>query len=333
MVLFGVVDFHAVFGQGADVPDIVLVAVQKLVEGLGLGKFPHLHFVVALTKFAPHGVEHHLGQGATSGIVLHLVVIQVDAFPSRVVVEVLGLAFLGPTAGWPPASLFFDLQPSIDVLGEEPLSALGKMPHFVDFQHHVALLYGFVQFGGAPGARQRSLWVGVRTLPGLSVQGSVQLVFHAGPTQWEGQFLPGAIGQDGMVQAGGRQHGTFGQTKVEMEVHGVGGVDELRMPHGVAGVLVHPRVETGVIVVTDLFPRGGGAMQLHHVGASAKERFARLQRGLEVQGRHVVGHLGLVLESPVPVAFPYLHHRVPADSQRLDFGLGGAISILHAPVQ
>ena len=50
-------------------------------------------------------------------------------------------------------------------------------------------------------------------------------------------------------------------------------------------------------------------------------------------GRHVVGQLGLVLESPVPVAFPHLHHHVPAVSQRLDFGLGGAIGILHAPVQ
>ena len=130
VVLFGVVHFHAVFGQGADVPDIILVAVQEVVEGLGLSKFPHLHFVMALTKFAPHGVEHHLGQGATSGIVLLLVVIKVDAFLSRVVVEVLGLAFLGPTAGWPPAGLFFDLQPSIDVIGEEPLSALGKMPYF-----------------------------------------------------------------------------------------------------------------------------------------------------------------------------------------------------------
>ena len=136
-----------------------------------------------------------------------------------------------------------------------------------------------------------------------------------------------------MVQAGGRQHGTFGQTKVGMEVHGVGGVDELRVPHRVAGVLIHPRVETGVIVVTDLFPRGGGAMQLHHVGASAKEHLARLQRGLEAQGRHVVGHLGLVLQSPVPVAFPHLHHRVPAVSQRLDFGLGGAIGVFHGPVQ
>ena len=50
-----------------------------------------------------------------------------------------------------------------------------------------------------------------------------------------------------MVQTRGRQHGTFGLTKVRMEVHGVGGVDELRVPYGVAGVLVHPRVETGAI--------------------------------------------------------------------------------------
>ena len=144
MVLFGILDFHAVFGQGADVPDIILVAVQELVEDLGLSKFPDLHLVMALAKFGPHGVEHHLGQGSTSRILLHLVVIQLGAFPSRVVVEVLGLAFLGRTAGWPPAGLFFDFQPSIDVLGEETLSALGKMPHFLDFQHHVALLRGFL---------------------------------------------------------------------------------------------------------------------------------------------------------------------------------------------
>ena len=136
-----------------------------------------------------------------------------------------------------------------------------------------------------------------------------------------------------MVQAWGRQHSTLGKTKVRMEVHGVGGVDELRVPHGVAGVLVDPRVETRVIVVTDLFPLVRGAMQLHGVGASAKERLARLQRRLEVQGPHVVSHFGLVLESLVPVAFPHLHHCVPAVSQRLDFSLSGALGILHGPVQ
>ena len=62
VVLFGIVDFHATFSQGADVPDIILVAAQEVVESLGLSKFPDLHLVMALAKFAPHGVEHHLGQ-------------------------------------------------------------------------------------------------------------------------------------------------------------------------------------------------------------------------------------------------------------------------------
>ena len=104
VVLFDVVDFHAVFGQGADVPDIILVAVQELVEGLRIDEFSDLDLVVALAKFAPHGVQHHLGQGTLSGIAIDVVVIQVDAFPSRVVVDVLGLAFLGGTAGHPLAS-------------------------------------------------------------------------------------------------------------------------------------------------------------------------------------------------------------------------------------
>ena len=329
MVLFDVLDFHAV----PDVPDIILVAVQELVEGLRINEFSDLHLVVALAKFAPHGVRHHLGQGALSGIAIDVVVIQVDAFPSRIVVDVLGLAFLGGTPRWPPAGLFFDFEPSIHILGKEALAALGEMPHSVGFHHHVALLHRLLQFGRAPGAGQGPLLGHVGTSPGLGVEREVQLVFHAGSTHGKREFIPRAIGQDGMVQAWGRQNSTFGQTKVRVEVHGVWGVDELRVPHGVAGVLVDPRVETPVIVVTDLFPLGGGAMQLHGVGASAKERLMRLQRGLELQGRHVVGHLGLVLESLVPVAFTHLHHRVPAVSQTLDFSPGGAIGILHGPVQ
>ena len=68
VVLFGVVHFHAVFGQGADVPDIILVAVQEVVEGLGLSKFPHLHFVMALTKFAQMELSIILAKARRPGL-------------------------------------------------------------------------------------------------------------------------------------------------------------------------------------------------------------------------------------------------------------------------
>ena len=100
VVLFDVLDFHAV----PDVPDIILVAVQELVEGLRINEFSDLHLVVALAKFAPHGVRHHLGQGALSGIAIDVVVIQVDAFPSRIVVDVAWLSWVVHPAGHPLAS-------------------------------------------------------------------------------------------------------------------------------------------------------------------------------------------------------------------------------------
>ena len=127
--------------------------------------------------------------------------------------------------------------------------------YYSGIQHNVSLLHGFVQFGGAPGARQRPLLVGLRTLLGLSFQGSVQLVFQTGPTQWEGQFIPCAIGQDGMVQAKGRQHGTFGQNKVRMVVHGVGGVGRRT---GVPAQLGGDRCDAGVIRPGESSGRGEG---------------------------------------------------------------------------
>ena len=79
MILLGVIHFQLVFGQEAHIANVILITVQELVKGLGLSEFPDLGLVVALAKFPPHGVEHHLGQGVTSGIVLHLVIIQPDS--------------------------------------------------------------------------------------------------------------------------------------------------------------------------------------------------------------------------------------------------------------
>ena len=68
VVLFGIVDFHAIFGQGADVPDTILVTVQELVEGLGLSKsqtcilfwrwpnLPHMELSIILVKVRHPGL-------------------------------------------------------------------------------------------------------------------------------------------------------------------------------------------------------------------------------------------------------------------------------------
>ena len=119
MILLGVMHFHSVFGQEAHIANVILIAVQELLEGLGLSEFPYLGLVVALAKLPPHGVEHHLGQGATSGIVLHLVIVQPDSLPSLIVVEMLGLLFLGGTTSRPTTSLFFDFKPGVHILGRD----------------------------------------------------------------------------------------------------------------------------------------------------------------------------------------------------------------------
>ena len=52
-----------VFCEGTDVTDIVLIAVKELDERLGLGEFSDLGLVDTLPELAPHGIQHHLGQG------------------------------------------------------------------------------------------------------------------------------------------------------------------------------------------------------------------------------------------------------------------------------
>ena len=85
-----------------------------------------------------------------------------------------------------------------------------------------------------------------------------------------------------MVQVGWREHGTFGQTKVRAEVERVRRIHELGMTQWVMCILVDPRVEAGVVVITNLFPLGGvgDLMQLHHIGVSTEERLLRLERAL-----------------------------------------------------
>ena len=140
----------------------------------------------------------------------------------------------------------------------------------MDCQQHIAFLHGLLEFRRTPGPGQGPLVGCVGTTAGLVEERQVQLLLDTGSAQGEGQFIPRAIGQEGMVQVGWREHGTFGQTKVRAEVERVGRI--LEVTQWITCILTDPRVEAGVVVIANLFPLGGvgDPMQLHHIGASTE---------------------------------------------------------------
>ena len=78
--LLFVVDFHPVFVQTADVAHIVLVRIHEHLKRLRIIEHFALHEIVALTKLAPHEVQHHLGAGTQAGIFLNVVWLQLNPF-------------------------------------------------------------------------------------------------------------------------------------------------------------------------------------------------------------------------------------------------------------
>ena len=142
--------------------------------------------------------------------------------------------------------------------------------------------HGLLEFRRTPVPGQGPLVGCVGTTPGLVEERQVQLLLDIGSAQGEGDFIPGAIGQDGMVQFGWREHGTFCQTKVRAEVEKVGRIHELGVTQWVTCILVDPRIEAGVVVITNFFPLGGvgDPMQSHYIGESTEERLSRLERAL-----------------------------------------------------
>ena len=80
-----VVDFDAVFGQRADISDVVASTSQESVQGLRVGELFHVGFVEALTKFTPHGIEHEFGDRTTSLVDADVVFVQLNPFVLEVV--------------------------------------------------------------------------------------------------------------------------------------------------------------------------------------------------------------------------------------------------------
>ena len=92
--------FDAVFGEGADVPHIVLLRLGELLD-LGL--------VDSLAKLASHKVEHKFGQSALSGNLGYVSGLQGDAFAGSVGVHVSLLLFgVDAFVGRPDGFFFYN---------------------------------------------------------------------------------------------------------------------------------------------------------------------------------------------------------------------------------
>ena len=123
---------------------IQAIGVQKLVEGLGVIKFLDLGLVEALSKFTPHGIEHHFSQGTQPWILFNFVVLQLDALLLVVIIDVGLSLFFGVDSFGPPTGFLLNFQPSVDVVSEQPLTGFFKMPDFIDVQDLVPELNGFL---------------------------------------------------------------------------------------------------------------------------------------------------------------------------------------------
>ena len=176
-----IVNFYEVVTDDGDVTHIEGVCVEETVKFLGVAEFFDLRFVQTLSKLAPHGVEHHFGQGSQTRIVLDLVVIQLNTLVLVVLADVLvALGFVVTHPVRPTAGFLFDLEPRVHVVLEETLLGLGEMPHLVHVLDLVVQFDGLLQLGGAPRTGQNSLVVGVGALVGSLPRRFDHFFFHAG---------------------------------------------------------------------------------------------------------------------------------------------------------
>ena len=304
-------DLHHVVIDNGDVSYVQSTGIQETVEVLRVLKGQDLGFVKALTKFTPHGIEHHFGQGAEPRVLLDFVVLQPDAFLFEIVVYISLFVLFSHVLLRPPTGFLFDFQPRVDVILEEPLAGLVKMPDLVDVLDLVPELDGFDQFRAAPCPRQGTLFIRMDAFGG-SVPGTFgHFVLHTRCTEGKQEFAVMAVRQDRMVQFTRRQDLTLDETKVLVDVGVTRGGDETRMSLRVDTGFVDPWVQRGDIDVMDLLSGGDMVIQLDGIGTPSTERVAWIQGCRELKLGHKRTDIrGGVFETG-PFTFPHLHDRVP----------------------
>ena len=170
------------------------VVVQEFVQFGGGRDGLHLTLVALLPVLAPETVQHHLGQGASTGILVDLVGVEDNPFFGLVIIEVL-LTFvqvvpypLGPTAGF-----LFDFQERVHVRGEHGIGIAREMPDLVHVLDDVPLIDGFLQFGRGPRIHQAPLVVGVPATVTALGQWFGLFLLDARSAEGEGEFAPTAV--------------------------------------------------------------------------------------------------------------------------------------------
>ena len=210
--------YHLVVYDG-DVTYVHGIGVEELMKGLGIIKWLDLGLVETLSKLAPHGIEHHFGQGAQTWVVFDLIVLQPDALVLIVFAKVLlTFGFIVPDPRRPPAGFLLDFQLGVDVVSEESLTGLVKMPGLIDVLNLVPQLHRYVQFRATPRAGQDALLVGVDAFGRSLPWAFGHFFFHTRRTHRKGEFALMAVRQHGMVQGTRREDSALDDTKVEVDL-------------------------------------------------------------------------------------------------------------------
>ena len=83
-------------------------------------------FVDPLPEFAPETVQHELGGGLATSVFGNAADIESDTLPLLVTKNIVSFLLEGLTPTGPPRRFLFDLDPRVDVMGEETrLTLLG----------------------------------------------------------------------------------------------------------------------------------------------------------------------------------------------------------------
>ena len=170
---------------------------EDVEQFMGLFELQDLGLVGPFPKFSPKTVQHELGNLLPPRIFLNI--LQLDSFFLFVQPFVLPFLCICLAPAGPASGLLFDLEPSVDVVGEESLLGVCKMPHFVDSHEDVPPGSGFLEFGGTPRTLKLALLIGMVAGGATFKQGFRLFLLDTGHAQGEGEFTPVTHGEDWMV--------------------------------------------------------------------------------------------------------------------------------------